>query len=417
MLALLVLVTVSLASAHHSGEHFEGEKVLRVNVEDENHINLIQELASKIQIDFWKPDSATQIKPHSTVDFHVKAEDVANVEDFLEQNELQYEVLINNLRSVLEAQFDSQVRASGHNYEKYNNWETIEAWTQQIAADNPDLISRSVIGTTFEGRSMYLLKIGKAGTNKPAIFMDCGFHAREWISPAFCQWFVREAVRTYGREIHMTELLDKLDFYVLPVVNIDGYVYTWTKNRMWRKTRSTSSGTACIGTDPNRNFDAGWCKIGASRSPCDETYCGPAAESEKETKALADFIRKNLSSIKGYLTIHSYSQMMLYPYSYDYKLAENNAELNALAKATVNELATLHNTRYTYGPGATTIYPAAGGSDDWAYDQGIKYAFTFELRDKGRYGFALPESQIRATCEETMLAIKHVANYILEHLY
>lgn len=27
----------------------------------------------------------------------------------------------------------------------------------------------------------------------------------------------------------MTELLDKLDFYVLPVVNIDGYVYTWTK--------------------------------------------------------------------------------------------------------------------------------------------------------------------------------------------
>lgn len=38
-----------------------------------------------------------------------------------------------------------------------------------------------------------------------------------------------QAVRTYGREIHMTELLEKLDFYVLPVVNIDGYVYTWTK--------------------------------------------------------------------------------------------------------------------------------------------------------------------------------------------
>lgn len=26
----------------------------------------------------------------------------------------------------------------------------------------------------------------------------------------------------------MTEFLDKLDFYVLPVVNIDGYIYTWT---------------------------------------------------------------------------------------------------------------------------------------------------------------------------------------------
>lgn len=28
---------------------------------------------------------------------------------------------------------------------------------------------------------------------------------------------------------------------------------------------------------------------------------------------------------------------------------------NALAKATVKELATLHGTKYTYGPGATTI--------------------------------------------------------------
>ncbi|XP_028360826.1 carboxypeptidase B [Phyllostomus discolor] len=417
MLALLVLATVALASAHHSGEHFEGEKVFRVTVEDENHISLLQELASTNQIDFWKPDSVTQIKPHSTVDFRVQANDISSVEDFLKQNELQYEVLISNLRSMLEAQFDSQVRATGHSYLKYNNWETIEAWTQQVASENPDLISRSVIGTTFEGRNIYLLKVGKPGPNKPAIFMDCGFHAREWISPAFCQWFVREAVRTYGREIHMTEFLEKLDFYVLPVFNIDGYIYTWTKNRMWRKTRSTHAGTQCIGTDPNRNFDAGWCKKGASQNPCDETYCGPAAESEKETKALANFIRSNLSSIKAYLTIHSYSQMMLYPYSYDYKLTENNAELNALAKATVKELATLHGTKYTYGPGATTIYPAAGGSDDWAYDQGIKYSFTFELRDKGRYGFTLPESQIRPTCEEMMLALKHITSYVLEHLY
>ncbi|XP_017379290.1 carboxypeptidase B [Cebus imitator] len=417
MLALLVLATVALASAHHGGEHFEGEKVFRVNVADENQINIIRKLASTTRIDFWKPDSVTQIKPHSTVDFRVKAEDIVTVENVLKQNELQYKVLISNLRNVLEAQFDSRVRATGHSYEKYNKWETIEAWTQQVATENPDLISRSVIGTTFEGRALYLLKVGKAGQNKPAIFMDCGFHAREWISPAFCQWFVREAVRTYGREIHMTELLDKLDFYVLPVVNVDGYIYTWTKNRLWRKTRSTHAGSSCFGTDLNRNFDAGWCKIGASRNPCDETYCGTAAESEKETKALADFIRNNLSSIKAYLTIHSYSQMMLYPYSYDYKLGTNNVELNSLAKAAVNELATLHNTKYTYGPGATTIYPAAGGSDDWAYDQGIRYSFTFELRDKGKYGFLLPESQIRATCEETMLAIKHVASYVLEHMY
>uniref|UniRef100_A0A2K6PHJ3 Carboxypeptidase B n=1 Tax=Rhinopithecus roxellana TaxID=61622 RepID=A0A2K6PHJ3_RHIRO len=340
MLAPLVLATVALASAHHGGEHFEGEKVFRVNVEDENHINVIRNLASTTQIDFWKPDSVTQIKPHSTVDFRVKAEDIVTVENVLKQNELQHEVLISNLRNVVEAQFDSRVRATGHSYEKYNKWETIEAWTQQVATENPALISRSVIGTTFEGRDIYLLKVGKAGQNKPAIFIDCGFHAREWISPAFCQWFVREAVRTYGSEIQITELLNKFDFYILPVLNIDGYVYTWTKSRFWRKTRSTHAGSSCVGTDPNRNFDAGWCKTGASRNPCDETYCGPAAESEKETKALADFIRNNLSSIKAYLTIHSYSQMLIYPYSYAYKLGENNDELILLLGALTTGLMT-----------------------------------------------------------------------------
>lgn len=95
-----------------------------------------------------------------------------------------------------------------------------------------------------------------------------------------------QAVRTYEQEIHMKQLLDELDFYVLPVVNIDGYVYTWTKvqelrrtyeitpvtscgflsnyviyfqSRMWRKTRSTRAGSSCVGVDPNRNFNAGWC--------------------------------------------------------------------------------------------------------------------------------------------------------------
>ncbi|XP_041515434.1 carboxypeptidase B [Microtus oregoni] len=414
---LLLLVLVSVALAQPSPEDFDGNRVFRVSVPDEDHINLIQELANIKQIDFWKPDSATQVKPLTTVDFHVKAEDVASVEKFLEQNEFHYEVLISNVRNTLEAQFDSNTRATGHSYTKYNKWETIEAWIKEVANDNPDLISRRTIGTTFEGRNIHLLKVGKAKANKPAIFMDCGFHAREWISPAFCQWFVKEAVRTYGQESQMTKLLDELDFYVLPVINIDGYVYTWTKSRMWRKTRSTKAGSSCVGVDPNRNFNAGWCEVGASRSPCSDTYCGPAAESEKETKALADFIRQNLSSIKAYLTIHSYSQMMLYPYSYAYKLPSNNEELNALVKGAAKELASLYGTKYTYGPGATTIYLAAGGSDDWAYDQGIKYSFTFELRDTGTYGFLLPESQIRPTCEETMLAVKYIANYVQQHLY
>ncbi|XP_058043774.1 carboxypeptidase B-like [Ahaetulla prasina] len=417
MWPLLLLIGASSAFAETTVHRFDGEKVYRVTPRNEDEVHALNYLANIMQVDFWRPDSVELVKAEMTVDFRIEADRCSEVESILQHRGLNYEILIDNLQAALDRQLDNRARVAGYNYQKYNRWEKIDAWTHDIANENPRLVSRLQIGTTFEGRPMPLLKIGKPGENKKAIFIDCGFHAREWISPAFCQWFVREAVRTYGKETIMTRLLNNLDFYVLPVLNIDGYVYSWTKSRMWRKTRSVNAGTTCIGTDPNRNFDAAWCTVGASTNPCSETYCGSKPESEKETKALADFIRRNKSTIKAYLTIHSYSQMLLYPYSYTYNLIPNNVQLNSIAKGAIRELATLYGTEYTYGPGAATIYPAAGGSDDWAYDQGIQYSFTFELRDKGRYGFALPESQIKPTCEETMVAVKYIAENILNYQY
>ncbi|KAL8187854.1 UNVERIFIED_CONTAM: hypothetical protein K2H54_057170 [Gekko kuhli] len=179
------------AFAEASVQTFEGEKVFRVTPHNEEQVEVLTTLASNMQVDFWHPDSVTLVKTGMTVDFRVEADLCSEAEKLLQQNGLNYEVLIDNLQTALDGQFDSHVRSAGHQYEKYNNWE--------------------------------------------------------------------KAVRTYGTETIMTHLLDQLDFYILPVFNIDGYVYTWTKSRMWRKTRSTNAGSSCIGTDPNRNFNAGWC--------------------------------------------------------------------------------------------------------------------------------------------------------------
>ncbi|PIO40895.1 hypothetical protein AB205_0082690, partial [Aquarana catesbeiana] len=361
------------------------------------------------QLDFWVPDSVDLVEPGRRVDFRAESHVSYDVQALLEQSGISFEIMIDDLQVALEKQRDSNIRAV-HSYEKYNDLDTINAWSANIAAQNPSLVSRSQIGTSYQGRPLYLLKVGKSGTNKKAIFIDCGFHAREWVSPAFCQWFVKEAVNNYGSDAQFTNLLNNLDFYVLPVMNVDGYVYSWTTNRMWRKTRSVNPNTSCIGTDPNRNFNAGWCTVGASSRACDDTYCGATPESESESKAVANFIRANIGSIKGYLTIHSYSQMLLFPYSYSYAVAKDHTELNNVAKGAVSALTALYGTKYTYGPDL-----AAGGSDDWAYDAGVKYSYTFELRDTGRYGFALPESQIKPTSEETLLAVKYIANHILNN--
>ncbi|XP_028823759.1 carboxypeptidase B [Denticeps clupeoides] len=414
VLLLLGLVAAALTEQIK----FEGDKVFRLKPATDDDVYIIQELAQSMEVDFWEPEHADLVIVDANVDIHVPAAYVDMVFTVLQQHEINHEVLMDDLQGAIDSQRDNpDVSGKAHDYTKYHSWESIEAWISSITSANSGLLSRQVIGNTYEGRPMHLLQVGKStGSTKPAVFLDCGIHAREWISPAFCQWFVNEAVTTYGTDPEMTRLLDEMNVFVLPVFNIDGYDYTWNRDRMWRKTRSKNSGSSCIGTDPNRNFDAGWCTVGASSNPCSDTYCGPKVESEIEVKNVADFIRKNKSTIKAYLTIHSYSQLLLFPYSYTYELAADHNELMSVAEGAAEVLTSLHGTRYTSGPGASTIYLAAGGSDDWAYDLGVKYSYTFELRDTGRYGFLLPESQIKPTCEETMLAVKYIAAHVLRNL-
>ncbi|XP_042316394.1 mast cell carboxypeptidase A-like isoform X1 [Sceloporus undulatus] len=395
---------------------FDREKVFRVKPQNENQVMFLKDLAAKVQLDFWKPDSVHHIGIGTDVDFRVTSDQTSYVQTMLEQNRTHYEILFHDLQEEIEKQFDGGIHFhKKHSYTRYNDWEKIAAWTERMAKIYPKLISRLEIGKTYENRTMYLLKVGKESGRKKAIFMECGVHAREWISPAFCQWFVKQAARRYGKDKVMTKLLDNLNFYVLPVFNIDGYAWTWKKDRMWRKNRAKTSNSECIGVDLNRNFKAHWGSDTEffAHEPCMEVYCGPSAESEPETKAVTNFIRDHIFIIKGYISVHSYSQLLLFPYGYSEKQAPNHDTLNEVAKGAVDALSSLYNTKYKYGPIATTIYPCSGSTVDWAYDEGIKDSYVFELRDQGRHGFLLPESKIRPTCKETMLAVQYIANHIL----
>ena len=61
-----------------------------------------------------------------------------------------------------------------------------------------------------------------------------GIHAREWISPAVVTYMMRELTENITGQ---QELVDGLDWYIVPCVNPDGYAYTWSDDRLWRKTR------------------------------------------------------------------------------------------------------------------------------------------------------------------------------------
>lgn len=65
---------------------------------------------------------------------------------------------------------------------------------------------------------------------------------------------------------------------------------------------------------------------GASGNPCSATFYGPAAASESETRHLQNYIQGK-GDIDAVITVHSYSQLILYPYNYAEILPPNNDEL------------------------------------------------------------------------------------------
>ena len=137
----------------------------------------------------------------------------------------------------------------------FNTLADIDNYTTHISENTanynpiPGLnVSKHSIGTTHEGRSINMLRISlNEGKKKAAVWLDCGAHSREWISPAFCLYSIDQLVR------HPEELLSMYDFYIVPVVNPDGYEYTWIERndvrcqewpcRLWRKNRQPTKGS------------------------------------------------------------------------------------------------------------------------------------------------------------------------------
>ncbi|KAK2491694.1 hypothetical protein MC885_011665 [Smutsia gigantea] len=341
-----------------------------------------------------------------------------NVRNGDEINKLSQLVNSDNFKALLDNEDEEMQHNEGQewssntfNYGAYHSLEAIYHEMDSIAQEFPDLASRVKIGHSFENRSIYVMKFSTAeGMGRPAIWLNAGIHSREWISQATGIWTARKIVSDYGKDPAITSILEKMDIFLLPVANPDGYVYTQTKNRLWRKTRSLNPGSRCIGADPNRNWNASFAGEGTSDNPCSEVYHGSHANSEVEVKSVVDFIQEH-GNFKCFIDLHSYSQLLMYPYGYTVHKAPDADELDEVARRAAKALASLAGTEYQVGPTCTTVYPASGSSIDWAYDNGIKYAFTFELRDTGHYGFLLPANQIIPTAEETWLGLKT----IMEH--
>lgn len=146
--------------------------------------------------------------------------------------------------------------------------------------------------------------------------MEANIHAREWISSATTTYILDQLLRSTDPEIQF--IAQNVDWYIIPMSNPDGYEYTRTSNRNWRKTRAPVS-LVCNGVDPNRNFGFNWLEKdetgneGASRAPCSDLYAGPYPLSEPEAIVLDRFMANYKNRTDIFLSMHSYAHQILHP--------------------------------------------------------------------------------------------------------
>ncbi|KFW72042.1 Carboxypeptidase A1 [Pygoscelis adeliae] len=414
-------VFAALVAAACSEQLFVGDQVLRITASDEEQITLLRVLGeqAELQVDFWRHPTS----PGQPADLRVPFPSLQAVKIFLESNSISYSIMIEDVQELLDEEKKTMTKSrrverstSTFDFASYHTIDEIYYWMDMLVDDHPSLVSKIQIGQSYENRPLYVLKFSTGGSNRSAIWLDTGIHSREWITQATGIWTANKIAKEYGQDPSVTAILDSMDIFFEIVTNPDGFAFTHSSNRMWRKTRSINPSSHCVGVDPNRNWDAGFGGPGASGNPCSETYHGPYANSEPEVKAIVDFV-KNHGNIKAFVSIHSYSQLLFYPYGYTSTPVPDQKELDQISKKAVAALSSLYGTNYKYGSIITTIYQASGGTIDWTYNQGIKYSFTFELRDTGRYGFLLPAKEIVPTAQETWLALKVIMLHARNHPY
>ncbi|KAH8380301.1 hypothetical protein KR009_009830 [Drosophila setifemur] len=415
MLKQLALVLL-LSGVAFAADTYDGYKIYDVNARNAFEKQVLLRLSYNEEYDFF--DLPRSLDAPSRV--MVQPQDQEGFEHLLDKYSLDYSVVNEDFgRSVRQEQDEQSQRLMNQrstgrsiSFKAFHRFADINAYLDELAAAYPSRVTVKVAGKSYENRDIKTITIsnGDGKTGKKVIFLDAGIHAREWIAHAGALYVIHQLVENFAAN---SALLNGYDWVILPVVNPDGYEYTHTSTRMWRKTRKPVT-SACYGTDANRNFDFHWGEVGASSSSCADTFKGETAFSEPETQLLRDQLLAHRENGKMYLTLHSYGNYLLYPWGYTSALPSSWRDIDAVAQAGAAAIKAATGTKYTVGSSTNVLYAAAGGSDDYAFGvAGFPVAITMEL-PAGGTGFNPTTSQIESMVSETWLGIKAMAQEVIK---
>ncbi|MCQ9133879.1 M14 family metallopeptidase [Streptomyces hilarionis] len=271
---------------------------------------------------------------------------------------------------------------------KYHNYAEMTAEIDQRIAAYPGIMSKRVIGRSYQGRDIVAVKISdNVGVDEaePEVLFTHHQHAREHLTVEMALYLIRELGAGYGSDPRVTNMVNGREIWIVPDLNPDGGEYDIATGsyRSWRKNRQPNSGSSYVGTDLNRNWNFKWgCCGGSSGSTSSETYRGASAESAPEVKVVADFVRSRVVGGKQQITagidFHTYSELVLWPFGYTYSDTATGmtADDNAAFKAVGQKMAASNG--YT-AEQSSDLYITDGSIDDYLWGTQKIFSYTFEM--------------------------------------
>jgi hypothetical protein len=319
--------------------------------------------------------------------------------DFLRRAGLRVDVLQDDMETA------NAYTDKGVGYGIYHTWSETIAFVDSLRLLYPNVVSQKwSIGQTLEGRDLWCFRISDnpdVDEDEPEVLIDGMHHAREIMSSEFTIMFAEYLAQNYGTDPEITWLVDNRELYIIPVVNPDGSVYNEVGHPsgggMWRKNRR-DNGDGTFGVDPNRNYPYMWGydDMGSSPDPGSEVYRGPSAGSELEIQAMMLFI--NGRNIRTHDTIHTYSNLTLYPWGYISTPTPDGAIFDHMA----GEMTKFNG--YTPGQPGVILYEVNGGTLDWTYGEikhGKIFSFSNEIGSSSDF-FWPPESRREPLFQENI---------------
>lgn len=381
-IARLILPAALLAAAFASPLHAAGPVVVRARFEDPEAARALASSFGHARIDMKRRLLQVDTDADGIARLQAAGFEVSIDQDATERLQRSLGLFAPQLQSI-----------PGHGC--YRTVEETYASMDALAAAHPNLVSVSDIGETWleaTGGSGYPMRVVRATNSaiagpKPVLMLVASIHAREYTPAELATRFVEQLVEGYGTDADATWILDHHEVHAVLQANPDGRKRA-ESGQSWRKNvNSSQCGGSGAGIDLNRNFPFEWGNWGGSSgSPCQDTYRGVAPASEPETQAIVDYVRATFPDQRPddfstpapadasgvFIDLHSYSQLVLWPWGFNASLAPNGTALATMGR----RLAWFNG--YT-AQQAVGLYPTDGTTDDFAYGERGVAAFTMEL--------------------------------------